>query len=108
MTQRGYSNKDLGWNGEPRLGVGEKPRGLIGQPFHPDLIKVTNVSVASRTDLTAHAVSHEGLANNHKSCKNKRIGHGLEPLPTAGREDFLGPAMRDRGRRGGALVFLQI
>ena len=40
-------------------------------------------SVPSRTHgvihvLTAHAVSHEGLANNHEICK-PRIGHGLEP-----------------------------
>ena len=28
--------------------------------------------------LTAHAVSPQGLANNHEIC-NLRIGHGLEP-----------------------------
>jgi hypothetical protein len=38
---------------------------------NPDPIKVINV-------LTAHAVSHEGLANNHELC-NPPIGHGLEP-----------------------------
>ena len=28
--------------------------------------------------LTAHAVSHEGLTNNHEFC-NLSFGHGLEP-----------------------------
>jgi hypothetical protein len=49
--------------------------------------------------LTAHAVSHEGLANNHGIC-NPQIGHGLEPK-------IFWSVDNGRGRRGGTLVFLQ-
>ena len=43
--------------------------------------------------LTAHVVSHEGLANNHKSCKQIK-------LDTAWKRRFSGSAEADSGRGG--------
>ena len=75
----------MGWNGEPHIGVGEKPHCLIGHPFHPDFHKVINV-------LTAHAVSHERLDNNHEIC--------LQTIWTQpGTEDFLVRSERKGSQR---------
>ena len=50
---------------------------LATQECRPDTPanSTINRNIAS---LTAHAVSPQGLANNHEIC-NLRIGHGLEP-----------------------------
>ncbi len=59
----------------------------------PRFYKVINV-------LTGHAVSPKRLANNHESCKDLRIGHGLEPK-------IFWSVLNGRGYRGEALVFLE-
>lgn len=69
-------------------GVGENPRSLIGQPFQAQFQEVTDI-------LTAHAVSHEGLANNHEIC-NPRFGHGVEPKIFWVRESGQGSQRRTR------------
>ncbi len=67
------------------MGLVEEPYCLIGHPFQLNISKVINV-------LTAHAVSHERLANNHESCKQNQ-------LDTAWNRRFSGSAEADRGRR---------
>ncbi len=62
------------------MGLVEEPYCLIGHPFQLNISKVINV-------LTAHAVSHERLANNHESCKQTN-------WTRPGTEDFPGPQKR--------------
>jgi len=37
--QKLFGTRGRGWNGEPEFGVGQEPPDLIGQPFHPNLIR---------------------------------------------------------------------
>ena len=93
MSRRSYLEEDGAGTGNQSWGWSRTTR--------PDWSTVPSQSPKGINVLTAHAVSPRGLVHNHESCKEET--NWTRP----GTEDFLGPAMRDRDRRGGALVFLQ-